>query len=100
MELVEKIESRKARVGIIGLGYVGFPLAVEFAAAGFQVAGIDVNPTKVKVVNHGGSHIPDIDPDRVLPLVKSGNLKATTEFEVLADCDAISICVPTPLNKT
>jgi len=100
VELLEKIESRRARVGIIGLGYVGFPLAVEFASAGFQVIGIDVNPIKVKVVNNGGSHIPDIDPDRVSPLVKSGNLKATTEFDVLAGCDALSICVPTPLNKT
>ena len=100
MNLIEKIESRKARVGIIGLGYVGFPLAVEFAAAGFKVTGIDVNPTKVKVINNGGSHIPDVDPDQVSPLVKSGKLKATTEFEVLADCDALSICVPTPLNKT
>ena len=100
MNLIEKIESRKARVGIIGLGYVGLPLAVEFAAAGFKVTGIDVNPTKVKVINHGGSHIPDVDPDQVSPLVKSGKLKATTEFEVLADCDALSICVPTPLNKT
>jgi UDP-N-acetyl-D-glucosamine dehydrogenase len=100
LKLIEKIESRKAKVGIIGLGYVGFPLAVEFAAAGFQVTGIDVNATKVKVVNHGGSHIPDIDPDQVFPLVKSGHLKATTDFDVLTDCDAISICVPTPLNKT
>ena len=100
MELIKKIESRKARVGIIGLGYVGFPLAMEFATAGFEVTGIDVNPTKVKVVNHGGSHIPDVDPDQVSPLVKNGNLKATTDFGILADCDAMSICVPTPLNKT
>ncbi|MBN2290034.1 MAG: nucleotide sugar dehydrogenase [Candidatus Glassbacteria bacterium] len=100
LELIERIKSRKARVGIIGLGYVGFPLAVEFAGAGFRVVGIDVNPTKVKVVNHGGSHIPDVSPDQVSPLVKSGNLEATTDFAVLAGCDAVSICVPTPLNKT
>jgi len=100
LNLIEKIESRKARVGIIGLGYVGFPLALEFAAAGFKVTGIDVNPTKVKVINNGGSHIPDVDPGQVSPLVKSGKLKATTKFELLADCDALSICVPTPLNKT
>ncbi len=100
MELIEKLESRKARIAIIGMGYVGFPLAVEFAAAGFHVVGIDVNETKVKVINAGGSHIPDIDPERVAPLVHQGLLRATTEFHVLGDVDAMSICVPTPLNKT
>lgn len=100
MELIAKIESRKAEVAIIGLGYVGFPLAVEFASAGFSVTGIDLSESKVKVVNHGGSHIPDVDPAVVAPLVKKGLLKATTDFSVLAKADAMSICVPTPLNKT
>ena len=100
MDLIKKIEDRSAEIAIIGMGYVGFPLAVEFASKGFSVTGIDINELKVKVINHGGSHIPDIDPDDISPLVKSGRLKATTDFDVLSDMDAMSICVPTPLNKT
>ena len=100
MDLIQKIESRKAEIAIIGMGYVGFPLAVEFASAGFSVTGIDLDQKKVKVINHRGSHIPDVDPAVVSPLVKSGKLKATTEFDVLQKTDALSICVPTPLNKT
>ena len=100
MDLIKKIENRKAKIGIIGMGYVGFPLAVEFAQAGFKVIGIDVNKAKLAVINGGGSHIPDVDHEVVAPLVKSGKLKATDDFSVLADCDAMSICVPTPLNKT
>ena len=100
MDLITKIESHKAEVAIIGMGYVGFPLAVEFAQAGFNVTGVDLNATKVSVISHGGSHIPDVDPEVVSPLVRAGKLKATTDFEVLARADAMSICVPTPLNKT
>jgi len=100
LDLIEKIKSRKAKIAVIGMGYVGFPLAVEFAKAGFSVTGIDINESKIKVINHGGSHIPDIDPDVVVPLVRKGKLKATTDFSVLAEIDALSICVPTPLNKT
>ena len=100
MDLIKKIENRKAKIGIIGMGYVGFPLAVEFAQAGFKVIGIDVNKAKIEIINAGGSHIPDVDQEIVAPLVKSGNLEATEDFGVLADCDAMSICVPTPLNKT
>jgi UDP-N-acetyl-D-glucosamine dehydrogenase len=100
LDLMQKVKERKAKISIIGIGYVGFPLAVEFASAGFSVVGIDLNESKVNVINHGGSHIPDIDPAVVSPLVRDGLLKATTEFDVLADADLISICVPTPLNKT
>lgn len=100
MDLMQKVNERKAKIAIIGMGYVGFPLAVEFASAGFSVTGIDLIESKVKVINHGGSHIPDIDPDVVSPLVKAGLLKATMDFDVLADADMMSICVPTPLNKT
>ena len=100
MDLIQKIESRKAEIAIIGMGYVGFPLAVEFALAGFSVTGIDLDQKKVKVINHRGSHIPDVDPAIVSPLVKAGKLKATTDFDVLQTTDALSICVPTPLNKT
>ncbi len=97
---MQKVKARKAEIAIIGMGYVGFPLAVEFASAGFSVTGIDLNESKVKVINHGGSHIPDIDPALVSPLVKKGLLKATTDFEALSAADMMSICVPTPLNKT
>jgi len=100
LDLIKKIGDRSAEIAVIGMGYVGFPLAVEFASKGFSVTGIDINQLKVEVINHGGSHIPDIDPDEISPLVKSGRLKATTDFEILSDIDAMSICVPTPLNKT
>jgi len=100
LDLIRKFEERKAKVAVIGMGYVGFPLALEFASAGFSVTGIDINQTKVEVMNHGGSHIPDIDPDDVSPLVKSGKFRATSEFDILSEVDAMSICVPTPLNKT
>ena len=97
---MQKVKTRKAEIAVIGMGYVGFPLAVEFASAGFSVTGIDLISSKVKVINHGGSHIPDIDPAVVSPLVKKGLLKATTDFDVLRRADMMSICVPTPLNKT
>ena len=100
MDLIKKIENRRAEIAIIGLGYVGFPLAVEFASKGFSVTGIDIDEVKVKVINHCGSYIPDVDPEDVSPLVKAGKLRATTDFNVLSDVDAMSICVPTPLNKT
>lgn len=100
MELIKKIEDRRAEIAIIGMGYVGFPLALEFASKGFSVTGIDINEVKVKVINSGGSHIPDVNPDDVSPLVRAGKLRATTDFNVLSGMDAMSICVPTPLNKT
>ena len=84
MDLFKKIEDRSAEIAIIGMGYVGFPLAVEFASKGFSVTGVDINELKVKVINHGGSHIPDIDPDDVSPLVKAGRPKATADFDVLS----------------
>jgi UDP-N-acetyl-D-glucosamine dehydrogenase len=98
--LLSRVQSHQAHIGIIGMGYVGLPLAVVFAEAGFRVTGFDVNQGKVDILNQGGSHIEDIPPERVAPLVESGLLSATTDFEVLRDCDAVSICVPTPLNKT
>jgi UDP-N-acetyl-D-glucosamine dehydrogenase len=93
-------KTRRAKVGVIGLGYVGLPLAVEFAQAGFQVTPVDVDASKVESVRRGESYIPDIPSDRLRPLVDQGRLEASTDFDVLADVDAISICVPTPLRKT
>lgn len=98
--LLEKIEARQATVAVIGMGYVGLPLAVAFAEAGFPVVGIDVVAEKVAMLNRGQSYVEDV-PDAVLrPLVESGKLRATTSYTAVADVDAISICVPTPLRKT
>ena len=99
-ELEKKISNKTARVGVLGLGYVGLPLAVEFARAGFDVTGIDVQQAKVDQFNTGHSYIKDV-PDSVLkPLIESGKLRATTDFSVIRDLDTIDICVPTPLRKT
>ncbi len=98
--LEQKIRSRSARVGIVGLGYVGLPLAVEFAKAGFHVTGIDLSSPKVDRVNAGDSYIGDISGDSLAGLVKDRKLDATTDFEVVRELDTINICVPTPLRKT
>ena len=99
-ELEKKIRDRTARVGVIGLGYVGLPLAVEFAAAGFTVTGIEVQATKVAQLNGGTSYIQDVSQDIIRPLVENGKLAATTDFSVIRDLDTLNICVPTPLRKT
>ncbi len=99
-ELREKIKNKKARVGVLGLGYVGLPLAVEFAKAGFDVVGIDVLQGKVDQFNAGHSYIKDVPDSAFAPLVKSGKLRATTDFSVIRTLDTIDICVPTPLRKT
>jgi UDP-N-acetyl-D-glucosamine dehydrogenase len=98
--LANKISSRTARVGIIGLGYVGLPLAVEFAKAGFAVVGIDLVESKVQRLNSGDSYVQDVPSAEVATLVEQGRLSATTDFRVVADLDTINICVPTPLRKT
>jgi UDP-N-acetyl-D-glucosamine dehydrogenase len=121
--VLEKFHTRQAHVAVIGLGYVGLPLAVVFAEAGYRVTGIDVDPRKVDALNRGESYVEDIPSSRLAPLVGSEEsvishqlsvisaqspvprrqsplLSATTDFSVLAECDAVSICVPTPLNKT
>ena len=98
--LTEKIASRTARVGIVGLGYVGLPLAVEFAKAGFSVTGIDVLESKVARINAGDSYVQDVEVKDVSSLVEAGKLRATTDFSVIAELDTLNICVPTPLRKT
>lgn len=87
------------RIGVIGLGYVGLPLAVEMASAGYSVLGFEVSPTVVDRVSAGESHIQDVPASRLAPLVASGLVEATLDMSRLGECDAISICVPTPLNK-
>ena len=99
-DLTEKIRTRKARAGIIGLGYVGLPLAVELAKAGFDVTGLDVSESKTERVNAGDSYVGDISNETLGPLVKSGKLRATTDFSIMSQLDTINICVPTPLRKT
>jgi len=99
-EMADKIRSRQARVGVVGLGYVGLPLAVEFAKAGFAVTGIDVSQAKTERVNLGDSYVGDVPSDALAPLVESGKLRATTDFAVIAELDTVNICVPTPLRKT
>ena len=99
-DLLEKIEKRTAKVGIVGLGYVGLPLAVAFAEAGFEVTGIDVNQEMVDCLNRGHSHIEDIPSGVLAPLVDSGKFKATTNYDVATTLDTLSICVPTPLRKS
>jgi len=100
VRLQERIGNRTAKVGVLGLGYVGLPLAVEFAKAGFEVIGIDVQAGKVKQFNQGRSYVKDVADDVFGPLVKSGKLRATTDFSVITELDTIDICVPTPLRKT
>ena len=98
--LEEKIASRRARVGIVGLGYVGLPLAVEFAKAGFSVTGIDLHAGKTERVNAGDSYVGDIPSALLSKLVQEGKLRATTDFGAVRDLDTVNICVPTPLRKT
>jgi len=100
LELNDKISTRQARIGIIGLGYVGLPLAVEFAKAGFEVTGFDVDASKVDAINRGHSYIGDVSSADVAASSTAGKLSATTDMARLHDMDAIDICVPTPLRKT
>jgi UDP-N-acetyl-D-glucosamine dehydrogenase len=98
--LIDKIEAKEARVAIIGLGYVGLPLAVEFASSGLETVGIDVDGEKVDKVNAGHSYIADVSAAQVKKVVGQGKLRATADFGALAQVDCICICVPTPLSKT
>ena len=100
MELKERIRSRRAKIGVIGLGYVGLPLAVEFALEGFDVTGFDVDAWKVGEINAGRSYIGDVKTKDVAATVADGHLRATTDMSQLHDMDVVDICVPTPLRKT
>ncbi len=99
-KLQELITNKGARIGVIGLGYVGLPLIVEFASKGFESVGFEVDSKKVDEVNAGRSYIVDVTSENVQKCVSSKKLNATTDFSRLADCDVIIICVPTPLRKT
>lgn len=98
-ELLKKIENRQITVGVVGLGYVGLPLAVEKARAGFRTIGFDVQEEKVQLVNSGHNYIGDVIDDDLKELVEEGKLSATTDFTFVKDVDFIAICVPTPLDR-
>ncbi|HWR65317.1 MAG TPA: nucleotide sugar dehydrogenase [Bellilinea sp.] len=98
--LIEKLNKRTAKVAVVGMGYVGLPLAVVFTEAGFDVTGIDLDSRKVEVLNRGESYILDVSTAQVAEFVKQGKLKATADYSVIRDMDAVSICVPTPLRQT
>ena len=99
-ELIHKFNDKSAHIAILGLGYVGLPLAVVFAESGFKVTGIDPITSKVDTLNSGKSYVLDVSDKQVHDLVKANRLSATTDFSVLSEVDAVSICVPTPLRKT
>ncbi|MCC7535344.1 MAG: nucleotide sugar dehydrogenase [Deltaproteobacteria bacterium] len=99
-DLIQKFEKRAAHVVVVGIGYVGLPLVVEFGKAGFRVTGLDKDPEKVRLLNKGESYIGDIPTSELGPLVSSGKVDATTSEDILAKADAVIVCVPTPLNKT
>nr|MBA3806231.1 nucleotide sugar dehydrogenase [Acidobacteriota bacterium] len=99
-DIIKLINTQAARIGVIGLGYVGLPLAVEFARKGFRATGFEVDERKAALINAGDSYIGDVPSDTVRELVAQERLHATTNFDELSACDAIIICVPTPLRKT
>ena len=97
--LQSRIKSQDAKIGVVGLGYVGLPLAVEFAKAGFSVTGIDIAQERVDQLNRGENYISDVDSSEFSSFVESGRFVASTDYSVVSDLDAVSICVPTPLSK-
>ena len=99
-QLLEKFTNRTAKIGVVGIGYVGLPLAVVFAEAGFDVIGVDPDEEKVASLNRGVSYILDVETERLKALVDAGKLSASTDYADLAEVDGVSICVPTPLRKT
>src|SRR5437879_4103134 len=98
--LLNRIQSRQARAGVVGLGYVGLPLAVELSRGGFVTTGIDLDARKIDAIARGESYIPDVPSADVTALVSKGRLSATSDFAVVAELDTVNICVPTPLRKT
>jgi len=99
-ELSERIDSRHARIGVVGLGYVGLPLALEFAKAGFRVTGFELDEEKARILNEGGSYVEDVSAEEVKRELDAGRLEATCDYGAMSKTDVINVCVPTPLTKT
>src|SRR5258708_33955790 len=99
-ELLRRIRHSEIRAGVIGLGYVGLPLAVESARAGSSVVGLDVDDRKIEAIERGTSYIPDVQDTHLAELVTAGRLRATSDFAMIERLDTVNICVPTPLRKT
>ena len=99
-ELGDRIDSRQARIGVVGLGYVGLPLAVEFGCAGFDVTGIEIDEEKVRLLNEGISYIEDVPFEELAKADEKGGFRATTDLSQLTRLDVLNICVPTPLTRT
>ena len=99
MALADKIQSKEARIGIIGLGYVGLPLAVEFASKGFHTLGVDVDADKVRQLADGDNYIQDVDGSRLKACVDNGRLTASTSYDGIDETDIVFICVPTPFTE-
>ena len=98
-QLEKKISQRTAIVGVIGLGYVGLPFAVEKGKVGFHVIGVEQNPIRAEKINQGINYIPDVDDEELVTLVRNGHLQAVIGFDTIAEMDVLIICVPTPLTK-
>ena len=99
-QLLRRIKKSDIRAGVIGLGYVGLPLAVELARAGYSVVGLDIDERKVEAIERGTSYIPDVQDAHLAELVAADRLHATSDFSALERLDTVNICVPTPLRKT
>jgi len=99
-QIIALIKSKRAHVGVVGLGYVGLPLLTEFARSGYRSTGFEVDETKAGLINAGDSYIGDVPSAVIKKLVENKRLSATTDFDHLEECDAVIICVPTPLRKT
>ena len=97
-DLIQKVESRQARIGIVGMGYVGLPLALLFSEERFRVTGFDIDPRKVETLNSGGSYIVRISKDEIRGAQQNGFI-ATADYSQVSEMDAVIICVPTPLNE-
>src|ERR1700737_1738689 len=100
VELLRRIRQSDIRAGVIGLGYVGLPLAIELARGGYSVVGLDIDERKVEAIERGTSYIPDVPDAQLAELVAADRLHATTDFAALQRLDTVNICVPTPLRKT
>ena len=97
--LNKKIKDKTARVGVVGLGYVGLPLAIEFVKSGYKVIGLDIDENKVDSINNGINYIKDVNDEILNSAVNNNSLSATSDFSSVKNLDTISICVPTPLKK-